>query len=123
MDKTLQERCVANFTDQLDIFQYPSPVLCPSVTELNSMDVVSVTTLDDMDYLCLPSEQKISSQAGEVLCGIIDFKGDEYTLWGSTYVILSFASLLSWDQLIKGRICSIRKEFASSDLFCQSSIV
>ena len=123
MDKTLQERCVANFTDQLDIFQYPSPVLCPSVTELNSMGVVSVTTWDDMDYLCLPSEQKISSEAGEVLCGIIDFKGDKYTLWGSIYVIFSFACFLSWDQLLKERICSIRKEFTSSDLFYQNSIV
>ena len=66
IDKTLQEACLRNFNNVSELFQYSNLVVCPG---LNSMSVKSVTVLENVDYLCPPTKQIVTSQDGDVLCG------------------------------------------------------
>ena len=66
IDMTLQEACLTNFTGNLDLFQYSTLVVCP---QPNPMTVQSVTVFSDVDYLCPPMKQIVTSQNGDFLCG------------------------------------------------------
>ena len=66
ISQTLQEACLANFTGNLELFQYSTLVVCP---QPNLMTVQSVTVFTDVDYLCPPMKQIVTNQDGVTLCG------------------------------------------------------